>query len=565
MGVEGFIWFMGVVENRIDPLKLGRVQVRIFGWHTDNKTEIPSVDLPWAQPIVPSNLPNMMSTPKEGDYVFGFFLDGEGAQFPAYLGAFPGIPENIPPLAKGFSDQRTKEQIDSSPIKPIARKITQDGVSLTNEPQTRYPRQTMEPSTSRMARKQTLDKTMFQFRKDNVTKVDSTDGSTWSEPTPAYNPLYPFNSVLETNSGHLFELDDTPKNERVTLSHRTGTTSEMYPSGTKLDKIVKDNYEIVHGSNFCYVRGKTEVTVENVAKIRIKGHTTIEIDGDFDLRVAGNMNVTVGKDLNVQVDGDYNNKIKGNESRVVNGYSLNNISKEYAVDAARIDLNSGVASGLSIKDLKEPNAYRNPDEADPLPETIKPVTYADNQVEAPIATVTINDQIVPEANTPAPIANTAAGKICDSKQWQISDNGLALIKKFEGFRPAPYQDSVKVWTIGYGTTTAAGVGITVDANTPPITEAQATEYLKQYINKTAIPALKQSVKVCLTQGQVDALCSFIYNLGAGAFRKSTLLKKINEEDYEGAAAEFMSWNKAGGQVLAGLTRRRQAEQSTFLA
>ena len=86
MGLNGFVWFLGVVENRDDPLKLGRVQARIFGWHTDDKSKIPTIDLPWAQPAFPPNASTVTSTPKEGDMVFGFFTDGESAQFPIFMG-----------------------------------------------------------------------------------------------------------------------------------------------------------------------------------------------------------------------------------------------------------------------------------------------------------------------------------------------------------------------------------------------------------------------------------------------------------------------------------------------
>ena len=91
MGVEGFIWFMGVVENRIDPLKLGRVQVRIFGWHTDNISELPTEDLPWAQPMYPINNSKSFSSPRIGDWVVGFFMDGQSAQAPIMMGVLPGI------------------------------------------------------------------------------------------------------------------------------------------------------------------------------------------------------------------------------------------------------------------------------------------------------------------------------------------------------------------------------------------------------------------------------------------------------------------------------------------
>jgi hypothetical protein len=94
LGKDGFIWWVGVVENRMDPLGLGRCQVRIFGWHTDGsektKLEMPVEDLPWATPILPLNNSRTFSSPELGDWVVGFFFDGMSGQFPVMMGVLPG-------------------------------------------------------------------------------------------------------------------------------------------------------------------------------------------------------------------------------------------------------------------------------------------------------------------------------------------------------------------------------------------------------------------------------------------------------------------------------------------
>jgi hypothetical protein len=124
-----FIWWIGIVEDRNDPLFLGRCRIRIFGWHTEDKTLIPTSALPWAQPIYPSNSTTTTNTPKEGDMVLGFFTDGEDAQYPVYFGTFPGIPTITPDQSKGFVDPRVSDQLESSPVKPTFRLInTTDGV-----------------------------------------------------------------------------------------------------------------------------------------------------------------------------------------------------------------------------------------------------------------------------------------------------------------------------------------------------------------------------------------------------------------------------------------------------
>ena len=106
IGREGFIWWIGVVEDRNDPEQLGRVRVRCFGWHNSDKTQIPTDALPWAHPVIPTNSPATY-TAKEGDMVFGFFMDADKAQNPVISGVLPGKPNAKPDYSKGFSDPRT--------------------------------------------------------------------------------------------------------------------------------------------------------------------------------------------------------------------------------------------------------------------------------------------------------------------------------------------------------------------------------------------------------------------------------------------------------------------------
>lgn len=136
-----------------------------------------------------------------------------------------------------------------------------------------------------------------------------------------------------------------------------------------------------------------------------------------------------------------------------------------------------------------------------------------------------------------------------------SQKGLDLIKSFEGLRLSAYKDVVGVVTIGYGTTSGVKMGDT-------ITKERAEELLREDVARFEAQVLRL-VKVPLTQGQHDALVSFVYNLGAGNLSNSTLLRLLNAGDYAGAAAQFDRWNKAGGKVLAGLVRRRAAERALF--
>lgn len=143
---------------------------------------------------------------------------------------------------------------------------------------------------------------------------------------------------------------------------------------------------------------------------------------------------------------------------------------------------------------------------------------------------------------------------------QTNQAGIDLIKEFEGVRLTAYRDPVGVLTIGYGHTSAAGYPDVEPGMT--ITAAEAESILRRDLQQYEA-AVSNAVKVPLTANQFAALVSFTYNLGPGNLRSSTLLWKLNTGDYAGAAGEFPRWNKAGGKVLRGLTRRREAERALF--
>tara|TARA_R110001592_G_scaffold104597_2_gene294247 strand:+ start:6234 stop:9425 length:3192 start_codon:yes stop_codon:yes gene_type:complete len=166
------------------------------------------------------------------------------------------------------------------------------------------------------------------------------------------------------------------------------------------------------------------------------------------------------------------------------------------------------------------------------------------------------------------VAEGERGPRVDPTLLIVSAAGINEIKRSEAFRANSYYDSVGVLTIGYGTTE-------MSFNDPyewddliydeqPITEAKATALLRMHIRDNVQGFIYNKIKVDLTQNEFDALVSFIYNVGSGNFNNSTLVKKLNQSDYDGAADEFLRWDKAGGEVLAGLTKRREQERELFL-
>jgi lysozyme len=138
----------------------------------------------------------------------------------------------------------------------------------------------------------------------------------------------------------------------------------------------------------------------------------------------------------------------------------------------------------------------------------------------------------------------------------INQDGLELIKSFEGLYLDAYLDPVDIWTIGYGHTEGVYEGMT-------ITEAQAEDLLREDLAEFEA-AVSEAVQVDLNENQFSALVSFTFNLGPENIFDSTLLKLLNQGDFQGAADQFLIWNKAGSQELEGLTRRRKAERALFL-
>lgn len=145
---------------------------------------------------------------------------------------------------------------------------------------------------------------------------------------------------------------------------------------------------------------------------------------------------------------------------------------------------------------------------------------------------------------------------------KTSDKGLALIEQFEGFSARPYRCPAGIPTIGYGATYYPD-GRRVTMQDKPVSEADATAMLRLMLASYEA-GVSRYVQVPVTQGQFDAMVSFAYNIGLSALKNSTLLRLVNARDYAGAAAQFARWNKAGGKVLPGLTRRREAERVMFV-
>jgi len=298
MGLDGFVWFTGVVEDRNDPAKLGRVRVRCLGLHTEDKNEIPTDALPWAHVMHPVHDPSMQgmgNTPAflvEGTWVIGFFRDVQDKQQPIIMGTLPGysqVPDDI-------GDDKSVEAIKQY------RESDDKGFTDPNKKYPQYPNDKSghdlgESDVNRLARNDVdFQHNMLTEKKDlhvSFESVETTRGRSWGIPKYAEFAKYPFNHVFETESGHIREFDDTEFEERIHEYHRTGTYYEVDGGGNKVTHIVGDNYELIAGSNYVNVKGEVNLTVEGTCNTLIREDWNIKVEGDLNLEVVKDFNTTV--------------------------------------------------------------------------------------------------------------------------------------------------------------------------------------------------------------------------------------------------------------------------------
>lgn len=152
---------------------------------------------------------------------------------------------------------------------------------------------------------------------------------------------------------------------------------------------------------------------------------------------------------------------------------------------------------------------------------------------------------------------------------KTSENGLKLIQEFESFVNAPYLDSARVWTIGYGSTYYPN-GKPVTGRDKPITREYAETIQRNVISKDFEPVINELLEKEIASGFVnqnmyDAIISLTYNIGVNGFKRSSVLKLLKQGDKENAGNAFLLWNKSGGKVLRGLIKRREKERQLFLS
>lgn len=324
------VWFTGTIESILDPKGLDRVQVRCFGFHSDNRAAVATTDLPWA-PLMHTGARMSAGLMLPGNLVVGFFLDGNEAQQPVVMGVLTGVP-TTKNTQLGFSDPTGKypKAVNTPDNYPSAR-------GVANGSPTTYTKSTV------------------------LSGIPAADGGSFSEPPSAFAPVYPQNHVLETTEGHIFELDDTPGAERIHMFHKAGSFYEFHPDGTLVVRSIKDEYELILGNKNMYVAGALNITVAGDVNIASGGKITMSSVGDvnwivgcdFSLQVVGKCDVNATGDVGISTTGSLDLSASGTINQSSSGSmdlsSSGSISiqapSSISVQASTVEIGSTSVSG----------------------------------------------------------------------------------------------------------------------------------------------------------------------------------------------------------------------------
>lgn len=370
LGLDNFVWFIGVVENRKDPEKLGRIQVRILGHHSEKKEDIPTEELHWAWVIQPISSAAMNGIGEfslgvvEGTWVVGFFKDSINCQEPVIFGTIGGISGGDYPYPKnqntGFLDPGKNLNERPRKVKErIYEKREGLGVELKEEILTPsshlYPRKEhalgniiKENDINRLARNEKIDDTIVYIKRNFLDRnVKAADGSIWSEPVTPYDANYPFNKVKESESGHIFEVDDTRGVERLHIWHRSGSFIEYYPNGIKVEKVVNSMFVVVMAEKYEHIMNRYNLTTDGPYNLMVFNNANIVVTGNCNIKIGGTGNIQAGQKLNIESE---NISIKANSTITLqSGSSINlrssSVNSNPAISQAR---ESFVSGGIGI-------------------------------------------------------------------------------------------------------------------------------------------------------------------------------------------------------------------------
>lgn len=328
---KDFTWFIGVVEDVMDPGMLGRVKIRIL--NQQDSADVSTDELLWAYPISPIQSASLSSkringaqtspgpgaagiSPtgiEVGSYAFGFFMDGEERNMPMLFGTYHKIPD------------ANKDSVDSG---EAAKSSEHDVSFLAREQQTLFKEETKG------------DLKLKSKRPFNV--EEGTSNVFIKEPKSAYEAKYPNNKTITTKSGHALELDDTPGAERIHVYHRAGTYTEINKDGRRVQKIVGSDFEIVLENKSVLVKGNLSVEVDGDATVLVKGDSYNWVKGNVVQAVLQNVSQTVGGGVSQTIGGDLVQVVNGNINQTVQTGNM-----ETKIEAGNYTLD--VAKNMTVK------------------------------------------------------------------------------------------------------------------------------------------------------------------------------------------------------------------------
>lgn len=272
VGDENFVWWLADVEDVMDPEKLGRVRIRIDGYHDSSYRK---EDLPWATPISPIQSASLHYKPladavgisptgiEVGSWVFGFWADHNNTRSPIIVGTIAAHRFDPPEPPKNKS--QTQKRLHD--VHQLAREVN-----------------------------------IWDSKKEQL----------GPEPKTTYGAKYPENKVISTKKGHVIEMDDTPGVERLHVYHKSGTYIEVSSDGRTVTKVVGNNYVILAKDDEVYVAGNVNIVVKGNVTLQVDKNVTANIGGNLSANVAGHFRGYVGNTFNLKIKGTCDIESGGN-------------------------------------------------------------------------------------------------------------------------------------------------------------------------------------------------------------------------------------------------------------
>lgn len=592
---------IGVVKNNVDPEYMGRLQVWIKGSTAPENDPNGWVWVNYCSPFAGATSVNTLgNNPKNADSTqrsYGFwavppdqdnevlvmFVNGDirngywiGCMFHKNMNHMvPGVP-----ASNSFQSPEERFQNNALPVCEYNK--------LGSSSDSR------RPFFSALA-----EGLMKQGLLTDDIRGPGSSGARRESPSKVFGMLSPGGNQFVMDDGEGSELIRfrTKSGAQIVISETFGNIYIISRDGNSWMELNNDGYIDVYSEKDMSIRSQLNVN------IRADQDINLEAGNNINLRASGpgiQLNATTGKiNINAEESAHITSKsstnirsldsaviIKGEVGTYVQ--SIDPIRAAVPTASVKTDKKSNYSSnsGRSVQNVNTQTIATRLPHVEPWEDHSELITSTRNTVEEDSGVNVSKGNVVEQASDPLPVVGkpkagmpegayepkgykgdeplyefiSPSTDLVPVNELQISDAGLAFIAAWEKFVPDIYKDAAGLPTIGYGHLIKS---TTPDyAREGPITKEQATELLRADA-EIAASEVRKRVTVKLTQPQFDALVSFTFNVGNGAFRKSTLLKRLNAENYADVPTQLMRWVKAGGRTLRGLQNRRRAEGLMF--